>query len=354
MNGTSTHDTKRGEDVRARINVLSEIPEEWESYLKQWQEINAAQKDCVAGLDVPAPNDEYFLYQTLLGAFPFYESEYPSFVERIKEYVIKAIREAKVHTGWLRPDCGYEDAFIKFVEKLLKKEENEFLAAFRPLQRKVQYYGVFNSLSQTFLKITSPGVPDFYQGTELWDLSLVDPDNRRLVDFEKRAEFLKEIKTGIESDILGMIGELLLAPESGKIKMFLVYQALKARRDYLELFQRGDYQKLVVLGSLKDHIVAFSRKWGDSTAIIIAPRLLSHLVKEGEYPLGEQVWHETRICLPSGSSLVWQNAITQQEHQGEEEDTLWIRDVLSHFPVALLINQGQTHNNSESEADNEG
>ncbi|MGB3508914.1 MAG: malto-oligosyltrehalose synthase [Microcoleaceae cyanobacterium] len=351
MSGTSTHDTKRGEDVRTRINVLSEIPEEWENYLQKWQEINAPQKDSVEGLDVPAPNDEYFLYQTLLGAFPFNQSEYPSFVERIKEYMIKAIREAKVHTGWLRPDSGYEDGLIKFVDRLLKdSEDNEFLPAFRPLQQKVQYYGIFNSLSQTFLKITSPGVPDFYQGTELWDLSLVDPDNRRPVDFEKSSEFIQEIKTRIKSDILGLITELLETPETGKIKMFSVYQALQARREYLELFQRGDYQKLVVLGSLKEHIVAFSRKWGDTTAIIIAPRLLTNLVKEGEYPLGEQVWQETRICLPSGSSLVWKNVITQQELKGEQEDTLWIRNVLNDFPVALLINhQGETNNISKSQ-----
>ncbi|NEQ76127.1 MAG: malto-oligosyltrehalose synthase [Okeania sp. SIO2C9] len=353
MSGTSTHDTKRGEDVRTRINVLSEIPEEWESYLQKWQEINAPQKDCVAGLDVPAPNDEYFLYQTLLGAFPVDESEYPTFVERIKEYIIKAIREAKVNTGWLRPDDDYESSLIKFVEHLLNKsEDNEFLPAFRPLQRKVQYYGVFNSLSQAFLKLTSPGVPDIYQGTELWDLSLVDPDNRRPIDFENRAEFLKEIKTKIESDILGLIEELLQTPETGKIKMFLIYQALQARREYLDLFQRGNYQKLFVMGSLKDHIVAFSRKWGDSTAIIIAPRLLTKLIQEGENPLGEQVWRETRICLPSGSSLVWKNAITQQKLKEEKEDTLWIRNVLNHFPVALLINeQGETNNDSELTVD---
>lgn len=355
MSGTSSHDTKRGEDVRTRINVLSEIPEEWESYLQKWQEINAPQKDCMGGIDVPAANDEYFLYQTLLGAFPVDESKYPTFVERIKEYIIKAIREAKVNTGWLRPDDDYESSFIKFVEHLLKRsEDNEFLPAFRPLQRKVQHFGVFNSLSQAFLKLTSPGVPDIYQGTELWDLSLVDPDNRRPVDFEKRAELLQEIKTKIESDILGLIEELLQTPETGKIKMFLIYQALQARREYLDLFQRGDYQKLIVMGSLKDHIVAFSRKWGDSTAIIIAPRLLTKLVQEGENPLGEQVWRETRICLPSGSSLVWKNAITQQKFKGEREDTLWIRDVLNHFPVALLINEeGETNNDSELTVDSQ-
>ncbi len=336
MNCTSTHDTKRGEDIRARINVLSEIPEEWESQLKKWQEMNAPEKDCVEGLDVPAANDEYFLYQNLLGAFPFYDSEYPAFVERLKEYLMKAIREAKVNSGWLRPNSAYEQAFIKFVDNLLKdSEDNEFLNSFRPFQRKIQYYGVFNSLSQSLLKITAPGVPDIYQGTELWDLSFVDPDNRRPVDFEQRQAFLKEIKTRTETDIFGFIAEIMAAPDDGKIKMFLIYQALKARQENSELFQRGDYQKLAVLGSLKDKIVAFSRNCGERTAIVIAPRLLTDLVKEGEYPVGEQVWQETRISVASGH--LWKNAITNQEIQSQ--DTLWMRDVLGDFPVALLINQ---------------
>lgn len=338
MNTTSTHDTKRGEDVRARINVLSEIPGEWDSYLKKWHEINSVHKECVNGLDVPDPNDEYLFYQTLLGAFPFEESEYPSFVERIKEYIIKAIREAKVHTAWLRPDTGYENAFIGFAERVLKDtEENDFLQVFRPFQRKVQYYGIFNSLCQTFLKITSPGVPDIYQGTELWDLSLVDPDNRRPVDFAKRIEFLSDIKNRDKADSLGLINELLKTPEDGKIKMFLIYKALQTRREYLELFQRGDYHKLTVIGSLKEHIIAFARKCGDITAIAIAPRLLTSLIKEGEYPLGEQVWQETRISLPPGTSSVWYDAITGEKVQGE--DTLWMREVLKYFPIALLINQ---------------
>ena len=280
----------------------------------------------------------YFLYQTLLGAFPFNKSEYPAFIDRVKEYVIKAIREAKVNSGWLRPNSAYEEAFLKFFDNLLKDEkDNEFLESFRPFQHKIKHYGVFNSLSKSLLKITSPGLPDIYQGTELLDLSLVDPDNRRPVDYEKRKAFLAEIKRKVEGDILCFISEMMDSPEDGKIKMFLIYQALKARGEHLEIFQRGDYQKVPVLGSLKDKIVAFSRNWGDRTAIIIAPRLLTDLIKEGEYPLGEQVWQETRISVASGSSYVWKNVITDREIQSE--DTLWMRDILSDFPVALLINQ---------------
>nr|WP_202803690.1 malto-oligosyltrehalose synthase [Spirulina subsalsa] len=336
MNASATHDTKRGEDVRSRINVLSEIPEEWEAKLKEWREINAAQKGCVEGIDVPDPNDEYFLYQTLLGTFPFYEEEYPVFVERIKEYIIKAIREAKVYTAWLKPDTGYEEGFTSFAERLLKDSpNNEFLNAFRPFQRKIQHYGVFNSLSQTLLKFTVPGLPDIYQGTELWDLSLVDPDNRRPVDFKVRNKFLKSIKRGIEKNPLALVEELLAHPEDGRIKLFLIYQLLQTRQEYSELFQRGDYQKLTVMGSWQDHAVVFSRTWGDHTVIAIAPRLFTSLMKEDELPLGEQVWQETRISLPPGSPTHWQNRITGEEIKGE--DALFLRDILQHFPVALLI-----------------
>ncbi len=337
MNATATHDTKRGEDVRARINVLSEIPQEWEKHLKEWREINAGEKECVSGRDVPTPNDEYFFYQTLIGAFPFEKDEYPTFVERIKEYVIKAIREAKVHTAWLKPDSVYEDAFTQFAQRVLKDtEDNPFLQAFLPFQRKIQHYGILNSLSQTLLKVTVPGLPDFYQGTELWDLSLVDPDNRRPVDFQSRQKYLEEIKTRSESDSDGLIAELLQNPENGKIKLFLIYKLLQARKEYLDVFQRGGYEKLTVAGSLKTHIVGFARELPEQKIIAIAPRLLSSLIGEGEYPFGEQVWQETRIIPPADSTPVWRDIITGQTVEGE--DTLWIRDILQKFPVALLVN----------------
>ncbi|MCU0565606.1 MAG: malto-oligosyltrehalose synthase [Oculatellaceae cyanobacterium Prado106] len=340
MNATATHDTKRGEDMRARINVLSEIPQEWEQHLQHWRQLNAPQKNCVEGRDVPDPNDEYFLYQTLLGAFPFDHSEYPQFVERIKEYLIKAIREAKVHTAWLRPDSGYENAFIEFAERLLKdSEDNLFLQDFRVFQQKIQHYGVYNSLSQTLLKFTTPGVPDIYQGTELWDLSLVDPDNRRPVDFNQRMEFLKKLKTRSLKSRLSLIADLLDNPADGRVKLFLTQKLLQARRTYTDLFQRGSYQKLNVVGSLKTHVVAYARELGETQIIAVAPRFLTALIKEGEHPLGEQVWHETRLLQPPTASTVWQDLITGQTIQGE--DTLWLKEILSHFPVALLVSQPQ-------------
>lgn len=338
MNTTSTHDTKRGEDVRTRINVLSEIPEEWEQNLKKWREINAAHKDYVGGRDIPTYNDEYLFYQTLIGAFPLNKEEYPSFVERIKEYIIKAIREAKVHTAWLKNDSDYEDGFTNFAERVLKDSaDNEFLAAFRPFQEKIQHYGILSSLSQTLLKLTSPGLPDIYQGTELWDLSLVDPDNRRPVDFSMRQKYLEEIKSKTGSDLLDYIAQLLETPEDARIKLFLIYKTLQTRQQYLELFQRGTYEKLNIVGSLKSHVIGFSRELGEQKIIVIAPRFFTSLTEKGEYPLGEQVWQETRIVPPADSTNTWVDVFTGQQVEGE--DALWVRDILQHFPVALLVNQ---------------
>lgn len=339
LNATSTHDTKRGEDVRARISVLSEIPQEWENMVKTWGKINRGKKRTVNGIRVPDRNDEYFLYQTLIGAFPFNENDYPVFVERIKNYIIKSVREAKVHTMWLEPDKKYEDAFITFVEEILKpSEQNQFLKEFLPFQKRVAHYGMFNSLSQTLIKITSPGVPDFYQGTELWDLNLVDPDNRRSVNFEKRKSFLQSIRDKSQTDALNLITELFSTREDGGIKLFLIYRALNARKENLGVFQKGSYVPLEVSGKFKDHVVAFARNHEKSWAITIAPRFLTALIEEGEYPLGQHVWDNTCIVIPEGAPL-WRDAITAQLIKPGK--TLPIGEILEQFPVALLISEGK-------------
>ncbi len=338
MNASATHDTKRGEDVRARLNVLSEMPDEWERVLREWHEINLPRKVQIGGLAAPGNDDEYLLYQTLLGAYPFDLADYPAFIERVKAYLIKAIREAKVHTNWLEPDNAYEDALLAFAGQVMEPgKDNPFLQAFLPFQRRIQHHGILNSLGQTLLKLTTPGLPDFYQGTELWDLSLVDPDNRRPVDFERRGAMLKTLQNQISGNILQLITELLVAPEDGRIKLFLIHRALQARRAEPELFQHGAYQKLTVIGSLKAHVVAFARELGERRALIIVPRFPSGLVKDGEYPLGEAVWHETRVLPPAGSRLCWRNALTGETVQGEE--ALWLRESFQHFPVALLVNE---------------
>ncbi len=335
---TSTHDTKRGEDIRARINVLSEIPQEWDSNIKRWGKINRRKKRAVNGRNVPDRNDEYFFYQTLIGAFPFDATEYPTFIERLKNYIIKAVREAKVHTAWLKPDEDYEDAYISFVEEILQpSEENQFLKEFVPFQKKVAYYGIFNSLSQTLIKITSPGVPEFYQGTELWDLNLVDPDNRRPVDFEKRRSFLRDISSKIETDVLSLITKLFSSKEDGRLKLFMIYRALQAKNENSEVFQNGVYIPIEVRGTFKDHIVAFARNYGNTWVVTIAPRLLTTLIKEGELPLGQHVWDNTHIILPEGAPFLWKDAIATQLIEGGK--ILPMSEVLKHFPVALLMSK---------------
>ncbi len=326
MNATATHDTKRGEDVRARLNVLSEIPQQWSQQVNQWRETNQAYKQ----EGFPDANDEYFLYQTLLGTFPLAESELPDFPHRIKDYILKAVREAKVHTAWLHHDEEYEQAFLSFIDRVLAKK-SDFWQQFRPFMQQVAEYGIYNSLSQVLIKNTAPGVPDLYQGAELWELSLVDPDNRRPVDYHQRNEFLQEIKTKSSQDILQLLKELLATKENGKIKLFLTHQLLTARKEQAKIFQDGDYQPLEVSGKYHHHLIAFSRNYGDKTIIAIAPRFLTGIIKSGQLPLSKEVWSDTSLKLPRKD---WHNLIDRQTIVGEN---LAVGEILQNFPVALLI-----------------
>ena len=335
FNATSTHDTKRGEDVRARINVISEIPREWERNVRNWSRINKGKKSRIRDNYVPDKNDEYFLYQTLLGAFPFARNEYPEFVERIKQYIIKAVREAKVHTEWIKPDLAYESAYLAFLEEILDpSEENAFLREFLPFQRKIAHYGVLNSLSQVLIKITSPGVPDFYQGTELWDLNLVDPDNRRPINFEQRVTLLGDIRRSAETDLLKLIETLLANVQDGGIKLFLVHRALHALKSYPLVFQKGGYLPLRTVGKFERNVIAFARRHGETWAVTIAPRFLCTVVEEGNFPLGTQVWQDTRVILPRRSPSKYRNVFTNEMVPGG--DSLAVGEALRIFPVGLL------------------
>ncbi|MGG6263976.1 malto-oligosyltrehalose synthase [Leptolyngbya sp. AN03gr2] len=324
MNATSTHDTKRGEDTRARINVLSEIPNEWRSQVQKWREINQKYKTQYRKALMPSANDEYALYQNMIGAYPFQDNEMEEFVDRIEQYAIKSIREAKVHTAWLRPNGDYEEACTKFVRAILKDEQ--FLAEFIPFQKKIAHYGVFNSLSQTLIKATSPGIPDFYQGTELWDLSLVDPDNRRPVDFSQREAFLDAIQSVTPSALMPKLLEKL---QDGQIKLFLTVQALKVRNQFKSVFLSGEYIPLEATGKFKDHIIAFARKDGNQMVVSIAPRFFTRIIQPDQLPIGE-IWEDTEIELPASG---WKDAISETEHSGT---TIALKDALKNFPVALL------------------
>jgi (1->4)-alpha-D-glucan 1-alpha-D-glucosylmutase len=339
LSGTSTHDTKRGEDVRARIHVLSEMPKQWEENIKNWSKINRKTKKKVNGIIVPDRNDEYFLYQTLVGGFPFDESDVPSFTKRIKRYVIKAVREGKVHTAWLRPDTDYEEAFVAFIEEILRPEsDNRFLKSFLPFQRTVARYGLFNSLSQTLLKMTAPGVPDFYQGTELWDLNFVDPDNRRPVDFEMRKHWLRDIVKHETADIAILLDELLKTKEDGRIKLFLIHRVLGARNKHAELFQKGAYIPLAVAGCHRESLVTFARTLGNEWSITIAPRFLTTVMRDGEDPLGDNIWKDTHVVLSDDAPDMWYNVITGE--RVEADTKIRAGTALNYFPVALLMSDG--------------
>jgi len=346
MLATSTHDTKRSEDVRARINVLSEIPELWRMGISRWGRMNRKLKMIVDGKPVPSRNEEYLLYQTLVGTWPFCkpdEEEFTVFRSRIKEYMLKAMREAKVHTSWISPNSLREDAVLYFVDLILKDSPgNDFLHDFASFQRLTSACGIFNSLSQTLLKITSPGIPDFYQGNELWDFSLVDPDNRRAVDYSLRIKLLHELlqKEAAEG-LMETARETVATRNDGRIKLHLTSKALCFRRDNRELFEKGRYLPLAVEGSCKENVCAFERSINDSSVLVVVPRFCSRLMTDNEaLPLGQKVWLDTRIIQQfDTASSCYRNVFTGEVlklDQNEGVLTLAVADILSEFPVALL------------------
>jgi len=339
LNATSTHDTKRSEDVRARINVLSEIPEEWENHLTKWRRWNEPKKKLVNGMPVPEANTEILLYQTLLGAWPLYKDEVPEFKQRLKAYMVKAVREAKVFTNWLSPDSDYESALTNFLESTLDSTgENGFLEDFLPFEKQIAYYGALNSLAQVLLKITSPGIPDFYQGTELWDFSLVDPDNRRPVNFKTRAALLDELTQREARGQEPLIQQVLNSWEDGRVKLYLTYKALNVRQSYRDLFQDGEYIPLQVVGQRQEHVCAFARHRQTGYAVVVIPRLLTRLVGVGAIPVGQDIWGEDLLLLPDGVPECWLNVFTGEKLKvSGMKKGLKLSDILRRFPVAFLM-----------------
>jgi (1->4)-alpha-D-glucan 1-alpha-D-glucosylmutase len=341
---TSTHDAKRSEDVRARINVLSEMPGEWQDAVSRWSRLNARHKTVVDDQAAPDRNDEYLLYQTLLGAWPLEPTtreEFAEFRERIAAYMLKATKEAKVHTSWVNPHEQYDAAVRAFVLQVLADDGNPFLDDLRPFQRRAAYYGHLNSLVQVLLKITSPGVPDVYQGTEVWDFSLVDPDNRRPVDFAARVRALDELRQREEVGVAPLVRELVSHWEDGRMKLYLMRKALNFRKSQSDLFREGDYLPLPVRGDCAQHIVGFARRKGPAWALVAVPRLMTGLCAVGELPLGAKVWGETVIMLPQEAPEDWRNVFTGEAAKVSPASgmrSLHLRDVFLSFPVALLSN----------------
>jgi (1->4)-alpha-D-glucan 1-alpha-D-glucosylmutase len=344
MTTLATHDTKRGEDARARIDALSEIAPEWRAALLRWRKLNEVKKSLVDGELAPDANDEYLFYQALCGAWPAAPpaaAEFHELRQRMAAYMQKAIKEAKVHTSWVNPNEAYVQAMEKFVAQVLDLESGDgFITDFSQLHGRIAYAGMLNSLSQTLLKITSPGVPDFYQGTELWDFSLVDPDNRRPVDFVKRGTFLEELKRGEKSDRAGMLCDLLSHWQDGRVKLYLIYKALNFRCGHPEVFQRGRYLPLYVAGNLGENVCAFARRADDRWVVAAAPRLLTRVVTPGCPPLGERAWKDAVLPLPSGAPDHWHNVLTGEKSSASEtkggEKGLPLHQIFKSYPVALL------------------
>ncbi len=342
MNASSTHDTKRSEDVRARISVLSEMPEVWETHLKRWASTNEKYKSDVNGAPAPDRNEEYFLYQTILGVWPSDESTLPEAVGRLQSYAVKATREAMVHTRWTRPNLAHEEGLTKFVAAILDQKENSaFLEDLRNFHRYSSFYGMLNSLSQTLLKITAPGVPDFYQGSELWDLRLVDPDNRGVVDFSRRIELLKEIEKGTLQQNVSFIKELLSNRMDGRIKLYLIWKTLGFRKDRSELFTTGEFVPAEVSGDRAENITAFFRVSGRRRALIVAPKWLAAAGMPQEPNEQERFWGNTAIAAPDVVAE-WRNVLTGERIVAREcagQAAVRVADALGQFPVALLASE---------------
>lgn len=347
----STHDTKRSEDVRARINVLSELPREWRTAVRRWSALNRRHKRGRARERFPDRNAEYLFYQTLVGAWPLellyaadgtdHDALYADFVQRMHAYMEKAVREAKVYTSWIAQNEAYEEALHAFIDGALgQPESNSFVREALPFIRRVAAIGMTNSLAQTLLKLTAPGVPDTYQGTELWDFSLVDPDNRRPVDFRRRVAALDTIRERLDRDgAEALAAELLAAHHDGRIKLYLVHRALAFRAAHRDLFGcDAAYQPLEASGSHAQCVVAFRRTTSAGAVIAIAPRLTAQLSPEGEPPLGS-IWEDTALAMRDPVGTRYRDILTGREVIIGERDgapALLLCEALAVLPVALL------------------
>lgn len=353
---TTTHDTKRSEDVRARINVISEIPQQWRSVVNRWSRLNRRHRREVDGQPAPSRNDEYLLYQTLIGVWPLDPPDagsWPRFVERIQGYMEKATREAKRRTSWISPNEEYDAAVRDFVAGVLDDNpKNRFLAELRAFEDRVVDFGLYSALSQALLKLTSPGVPDVYQGQELWEFWLVDPDNRRPVDFDRRKWLLAEIQATIAAGAeqrLALARHLAENPRDSRLKLLVTCQALQFRRRHADLFRLGRYEPLAVEGFAAEHVCAFAWRRTPSTgepeeaAIVVVPRLLARLAAQFHEephdpwrPLGEAVWRDTRLLIPAlPPDRPLTNIFTGQACPFDESGVS-LATVFSDFPVALL------------------
>ena len=341
LSTTSTHDTKRSEDVRARLDLLSEIPGAWKQAIARWARANRRARTTIDGQSYPSRNEEYLLYQTLVGSWPLgemTEADGRAYTARIVTYMQKAMREAKVYTSWLNPSVRHEEAMTRFVETVLAPDNTAFRSDFLEFQRRVSQLGLFNSLSQLVLKITAPGVPDFYQGTELWDFSLVDPDNRRPVDYERRRALLLEIDDIIQSgERRSLVDRLVSFPGDERLKLYTSAMGLRFRQQRRAVFEDGVYAPVAVEGPRRDHVFAFVRSHESTSVLIAVPRLVATLSPDAHPPVGERVWGDTRLVLPPSELQGWHHVFSDRcvpMRQDGARSSVLARDLFEHFPVA--------------------
>lgn len=332
MLSTSTHDTKRSEDVRARILVLSEMADEWKAHLRRWHTANRRHRRSIEGEQAPDHNEEHLIYQTLLGAWPMEglnDGNRAEFTQRVQDYMMKALHEAKVNSSWLEPNTAWDEAVRGYVGAILAGgKDNRFPAAFEAFATSVAGFGMVNSLAQTVLKLTCPGMPDCYQGSEMWDLSLVDPDNRRPVDYELRKQRLEGVTRAPSRDLMEHW-------QDGRIKLLITHRLLELRRELPEVFGVGGYVPVVTQGAFADKVIAFERRKAPgagapaAAVLVVVPR---QTVALGFPALGE-VWQDTQIsCAAEGAA--WRNVFTGHEHAG---GTLAVSAVLAELPCAVLV-----------------
>jgi (1->4)-alpha-D-glucan 1-alpha-D-glucosylmutase len=343
LSATSTHDTKRSEDVRSRLNVLSELPGAWKLAASRWARLNRRGRSFIDDHSYPSRNEEYLLYQTLLGTWPLAEmteEQEDEYRQRIVSYMHKAMREAKVYTSWINPSGRHEQAMTRFVEAVLAPDNRAFRDDFNELRRLVAQYGIYNSLSQLAIKIGAPGVPDFYQGTELWDFSLVDPDNRRPVDYGRRRVLLEEVDhLWCRQGRLTAARELLEARDD-RLKLYATATMLRFRREERELFEHGGYDPLEAVGQVREHLFTFARTHGGRRVLVVVPRLVATLAPDVDIPpLGDRIWGDTELVLrdmtgPAAFRDIFTDQVVAPRRNGST--TLRVADILAHFPIAVL------------------
>jgi (1->4)-alpha-D-glucan 1-alpha-D-glucosylmutase len=336
MNATMTHDAKRAEDVRTRISVLSEVPNEWKRCLNNWSQWNEPMCREAKGVRVPERNEETLLYQTLIGSWPVGEPVGDSYTRRIQDFMVKAVREAMVHTRWTVPNLDHENALVDFIENTLRDTpDNRFLNDLRRFADRVAYHGALNSLSQLVVKVASPGVADFYQGSELWDLRLVDPDNRQAVDFKTMGKLLGSQNRKEES-----LPDLLRCWRNGRIKMHVTQRGLRFRQGNGSLLLKGVYLPLQVTGAHRDGVIAFGRRYRGEWAVVVAPRFTVRLGGRDSGSLAARGWKDTSVSLPKDSPRQWTNTLNGERISPRESGEIRLEELFENFPVSLLSNQG--------------